>query len=90
MVGEAHTGKEILGMVIQLAEIGRFYSAHELYILLEQSGWLNTLDLQHLPNGKESRAKRRLQNALRDGLKLNVLESNVYSSNKYQYKVKNT
>ena len=89
MVGRAHTGKEILQMIVQLAEVGRYYSGQELYVILEKSGWLNTFDLQNLPNGKETRARRRLQNALRDGLKSNVLESNVYSSNKYQYRVKN-
>lgn len=82
----AKSGKELLDLVLELLHPGRFYLMREIYSLLQDCGLLNDADLSLHKGGNETKAYRRLQNALRDGAKQGVVEKNE-ETKPFQYRV---
>ena len=76
MTNKAHTGAELLEMILKLLTVERWYVGLEVYDLLKDSGWLNTGDLELHKGLTETKAYRRTQNALRDASGKGLLERN--------------
>ena len=65
MADRAKRGKELLALVLRILPPGRYYTAEEIYDLLDREGYLLPADLEMHSGGTETKAYRRLQNGAR-------------------------
>ena len=85
MAEKPKTGKEILALVMTHLKHGKYYTVSEIFDLLIAAGCFSDTDLE-LNNSGESKAYRRLNNALRDGAVQGVIQKNEDPA-RFQYRV---
>ena len=79
------TGKEILALVVTHLKHGKYYTVSEIFDLLNAAGVFSDADLEENNSG-ESKAYRRLNNALRDGAVQGTIQKNEDPA-RFQYRV---
>ena len=85
MAEKAKTGNEILALVVTHLNHGKYYTVSEIFELLNAAGCFSDADLEQNNSG-ESKAYRRLNNALRDGAVQGVIQKNEDPA-RFQYRV---
>ena len=85
MAQNAKSGKEILNLAVFHLSSGRYYTANEIFLLLNDKGCFTQADLEENESG-EAKAYRRLNNALRDGAVSGTIQKNE-DSTPFQYRV---
>jgi hypothetical protein len=86
MGNRAKSGQDILSIVLRILPSGRYYTALEIYGMLNDGGYLTPADLTVNSGGTETKSYRRLQNALRDGANALQIQKNE-DSKPFQYRV---
>ena len=85
MAEKPKTGKEILALAVTHLKHGKYYTVSEIFDLLDAAGCFSDADLEQNNSG-ESKAYRRLNNALRDGAVQGTIQKNEDPA-PFQYRV---
>ena len=76
MTDNAKTGNDFLEILLQVLKPGHYYTSKEVKGLLQKNGHVSDEDNMPHSGGNETKAYRRIQNALRMGVERGYLEKN--------------